>query len=316
MEKDKSIRINRLTTPAPEHRLDEMRPVLETHGLPMVMLAMLKYMPEASFRLMLEDLNAVGEFVNEQRAIFEEGGLPGQGALKVLVGKGPEKQLDPGECAKIGRIIASMRGYPRQYYVGMMNFLGASCRIHHEIKTAYVEEVRQQTAGGSPSEHVPDVVNRMFPGKKPPSQEEIKQREKEELERLKNLNKETMQEIQGEEGQEEYRKEFQRERAGTQPAQSKPEPQATPEPKKKMKTRAQEFAQAEREKRGIQQEEEAQTPQETAQKIVEPEAKAPEKKVEKPKKKKPEKPQFKQYVPQLSMSKGFSRPSFNRMMRK
>ncbi len=316
MEKDKSIRINRLTTPAPDHRLDEMRSLLETHDLPLVMLAMLKYMPEASFRLMVEDLKCTGTFIHEQQAIFEEGGLPGQGALKVLVGKGPEKQLDPSECAKIGRIIASMRGYPRQYYVGMMNFLGASCRIHHEIKTAYMEEVRQQTAGGSPSEQVPDVVDRMFPGKKQPSQEEIKQREKDELERLKNLNKETMQEIQGEEGQAEYKKEFQRERAGTQPAEAPPQPEKKEEPKKRMKTRAQEFAQAQREKRGIQQEEEAQTPQETAQEIAKPEEKPEPKPKPKPKKKEKPKPQFKQYVPQLSISKGFSRPSFNRTMRK
>jgi len=317
MEKSKNIRINRLTNPVPEHRINQMRSVMEFHDMPTVMVAMLKYMPESSFQLMLEDLKCAETFMLEQRAIFEEGGLPGQGAMKVLVGKGPEKQLDDAECAKIGRIIASMRSYPRQYYVGMMNFLGASCRIHHLIHDAYIAEVRKQVEGSTPSEQVPDVVNRMFPGKEMPTESELKEKEKAELERLKELHGRAAQAVNAEneqEGQEEYRTNFQRERSGTQPAQQTGEQtveKQKEEPEKKVKMRAQEFAQTEREKQKTQQQEEVEIkPEEKTPEAI------PEKKPEKKKQQKPAKVQFKQYVPQLNVSKGFVRPSFNRMMRK
>ena len=170
-----------------ESRIDEMRSVLEFHDLPTVLLAAIKNMPEENFRRMMEELAAAGW----SSAVFEEGGLPGRGALKILVGKGPEQELSPSECAKIGKIIASMKGEPRKYYVGMVNFLGAACRIHHEIKTSYMDAVRAGAEGNAPSEKVPDAVYRLFPGKKPPTKEEIKKREEEEIQRLKELNAKT-----------------------------------------------------------------------------------------------------------------------------
>lgn len=67
-----------------------------------------------------------------------------RGRLKRLVGKNPEAYLDSGDTMKIGIMIANMDGTNRRDYMGIINFLGASCRIHHELKEAYIDEVRSQ----------------------------------------------------------------------------------------------------------------------------------------------------------------------------
>ncbi len=67
-----------------------------------------------------------------------------RGRLKRLVGKDPEAYLDSGDTMKIGVMIANMDGTNRRDYMGIINFLGASCRIHHELKEAYIDEVRAQ----------------------------------------------------------------------------------------------------------------------------------------------------------------------------
>lgn len=194
-QKKKGMEIKRLDKNVPEYRVDEVNSLLEFHDMQSILAAMLRYMPEANFRLMTEELRS--ETVSgESRKIFEEGGLPGSGALKILVGKGPDNQLTPAECVKIGKIIASMRGVPRQYYVGMMNFLGSAKRIYDTIHDAYVDEIRKQSEpGAKPSMQVPDVVNTMFPGKTMPTEAEIKKREQEEMERLSTLKDTTNKKI-------------------------------------------------------------------------------------------------------------------------
>jgi len=189
------MEIKRLDKDVPEYRVDEVNSLLEFNDMQSILAAMLRYMPEANFRLMTEELRA--ETVSgESRRIFEEGGLPGSGAMKIRVGKGPDNQSTPAGCVKIGRIIASMRGVPRQYYVGMMNFLGSAKRIYDTIHDAYVDEIRKQSEPGSkPSMQVPDVVNTMFPGKSMPTESEIKKREQEEMERLETLKDTTNQKI-------------------------------------------------------------------------------------------------------------------------
>jgi len=67
-----------------------------------------------------------------------------RGRLKRLVGKEPDTYLDSADTKKIGLMIANMDGTNRRDYMGIINFLGASCRIHHELKEAYIEEVRSQ----------------------------------------------------------------------------------------------------------------------------------------------------------------------------
>jgi hypothetical protein len=189
------MEIKRLPKDVPGYRVDEINSLLEFHDLQDVLAAMLRYMPEANFSLMTEELRS--ETVSGgSRKIFEEGGLPGSGALKILVGKGPDNQLTPDECVKIGKIIASMRGVPRQYYVGMMNFLGSAKRIYDTIHDAYVDEIRKQAEpGAKPSMTVPSIVNTMFPGKTMPTEAEIKKREQEEMDRLATLKDTTNQKI-------------------------------------------------------------------------------------------------------------------------
>lgn len=298
MQKQKNIRINRLTQPVPEYRLDEMRSLLEFYDMPVILSALIKYMPEQNYRLMLEDLSCAQNVVLEERAVFEEGGLPGRGALKILVNKSPDQDLSPSECDKIGKIIASMEGEPKKYYVGMMNFLGAACRIHHEIKTSYMNSIRKRAQGGAPEEQVPDAVFRMFPGNKPPTQAEIKKREEEEIERLKQLNDKVKNE---------------------QPVQQQAKPEGAEQAGEEYESWAKKRA-------GLQQEEQPQEeqpkeqPQQAKAETPKPapevkEAPAPEPATE-PKKKKPPKQQFKQYVPQLQISKGFTQIPMNRMMKK
>jgi len=58
--------------------------------------------------------------------------------LKFLVGKTGQERIEPSEGTQIGKLIAKMENVDRRDYVGMVNFLGASCRIHHEILDAYI----------------------------------------------------------------------------------------------------------------------------------------------------------------------------------
>jgi hypothetical protein len=276
MERNSHMRINRLTRPVPEYRLDEIRSILEYHELPVVLTSMLKYMPEENFRLMIEDLRHSIDVMLENQAIFEENTLPGQGALKILVGKVADQKLSPSECEKIGKIIASMEGLPRRNYVGMINFLGAACRIHHEIKDAYINAVRAQAQGNATKEAVPEVVYRMFP-KKEMSDAEVKAQQRAEIERLSGLRGRAA-EAQEETEREESQRENEEEQTAQQPVQQPAEP-------------TQPIEQPTEEEQPIQEQPE----------IAEPAEKKP-KKPAKPK------PQFKQFVPPITV-KGY-RPTF------
>ena len=59
-----------------------------------------------------------------------------KGGLKALVGKPAGKELDKGDTNTIGEKIAAMEkegSDEYQEHIGMVNFLGASCRIYGEI---------------------------------------------------------------------------------------------------------------------------------------------------------------------------------------
>lgn len=274
MTKDSNMRINRLSAPVPEYRLDEIKSLLESHDLPVLLSALLKYMPESNFRLMVEDLLETKDTLLESLELFEQGRGTGQGALKILVNKGPDQELSHDECSKIGRIIASMDGPPKGYYVGMINFLGAACRIHHEIKTSYMEAKRQRIGNDNAKpEVVPDVVNRMFPGKEIPSDEELERRHKEEVEQVKSKFEETSDTVKQNKG-------IQQEEQAQQPQQQEAPP---PEPEKPKA------------KKGPKQEATPPKPEPEPQPEPQPELE--------PEKKKPEGSQFKQYVPQITLSK-------------
>ena len=60
-----------------------------------------------------------------------------KGDLKKLVGKKEHEELSVPDAAKIGKKIASMDGLKKKKFVGIINFLGASCRIYNTMWSNY-----------------------------------------------------------------------------------------------------------------------------------------------------------------------------------
>ena len=58
-------------------------------------------------------------------------------SIKDLVGKDEGDELDLDDARSIGRKISKMKGDDRKKYVGIVNFMGASCRIYNEIWANY-----------------------------------------------------------------------------------------------------------------------------------------------------------------------------------
>lgn len=67
-----------------------------------------------------------GQFVNE-----------GKGVLKTLVGKDANEDLTPADAKTIGKKISRMHGKQRQKFIGIVNFMGASCKIFNAIWANY-----------------------------------------------------------------------------------------------------------------------------------------------------------------------------------
>jgi hypothetical protein len=68
----------------------------------------------------------------EQYALFEK-----KGDLKKLVGKDEDEELTVNDAKRLGIKIANMDGEDKKKYVGIVNFLGASCNIYNEIWKNY-----------------------------------------------------------------------------------------------------------------------------------------------------------------------------------
>lgn len=60
-----------------------------------------------------------------------------KGDLKKLVGKDEDEELTVKDAKKIGRKVANMEGLDKKKYVGIINFLGASCDIYNTLWTNY-----------------------------------------------------------------------------------------------------------------------------------------------------------------------------------
>lgn len=60
-----------------------------------------------------------------------------ENSLKDLVGKSDEEELDLDDARAIGKKITKMTGEDRKKYIGIVNFMGASCRIYNEIWANY-----------------------------------------------------------------------------------------------------------------------------------------------------------------------------------
>lgn len=58
-------------------------------------------------------------------------------SLKELVGKDDDEELDLDDARSIGKKVSKMSGEDRKKFVGIINFMGASCRIYNEIWANY-----------------------------------------------------------------------------------------------------------------------------------------------------------------------------------
>jgi hypothetical protein len=63
--------------------------------------------------------------------------LEKKGDLKKLVGKEDDEELTVNDAKRLGVKIANMDGEEKKKYVGIINFLGASCNIYNEIWKNY-----------------------------------------------------------------------------------------------------------------------------------------------------------------------------------
>lgn len=68
----------------------------------------------------------------EQYSILEK-----KGDLKRLVGKDEDEELTVNDAKKIGAKVANMEGEDKKKFVGIINFLGASCNIYNELWKNY-----------------------------------------------------------------------------------------------------------------------------------------------------------------------------------
>jgi hypothetical protein len=68
----------------------------------------------------------------EQYALLEK-----KGDLKKLVGKDEDEELTVNDAKKIGVKVANMEGEEKKKFVGIINFLGASCNIYNELWKNY-----------------------------------------------------------------------------------------------------------------------------------------------------------------------------------
>ena len=63
--------------------------------------------------------------------------LEKKGDLKKLVGKDEDEDLTVNDARRLGSKIANMEGEDKKKYVGIVNFLGASCNIYNTIWKNY-----------------------------------------------------------------------------------------------------------------------------------------------------------------------------------
>ena len=63
--------------------------------------------------------------------------LEKKGDLKKLIGKDEDEELTTNDAKKLGAKIANMEGEKKKKYVGIINFLGASCNIYNTLWNNY-----------------------------------------------------------------------------------------------------------------------------------------------------------------------------------
>ena len=66
--------------------------------------------------------------------------LEKKGDLKKLVGKDEDEELTVNDAKNIGVKIANMDGQQKKKFVGIANFLGASCNIYNTLWKSYTRK--------------------------------------------------------------------------------------------------------------------------------------------------------------------------------
>lgn len=66
--------------------------------------------------------------------------LEKKGDLKKLAGLKKDEDIELKHAKKIGKKVANMEGSDKQKYVGIINFLGASCDIYNALWKSYTAE--------------------------------------------------------------------------------------------------------------------------------------------------------------------------------
>ena len=74
---------------------------------------------------------------NKNKVVSFQSFVIQENSIKDLVGKTDDEQLDLDDARSIGKKISKMKGEDRKKYVGIVNFMGASCRIYNEIWANY-----------------------------------------------------------------------------------------------------------------------------------------------------------------------------------
>jgi hypothetical protein len=81
------------------------------------------------------------EYASESRSMTFESFIAinekTRNSLKELVGKDDDEELDLDDARRIGKKVSKMTGDDRKKFVGIINFMGASCRIYNEIWANY-----------------------------------------------------------------------------------------------------------------------------------------------------------------------------------
>ena len=74
----------------------------------------------------------------DKYALLEKSGrMTKRKGLKAIVGKDEDEELTLNDAKKIGSKVANMEVEDKKKYVGIINFLGASCNIYNEVWKNY-----------------------------------------------------------------------------------------------------------------------------------------------------------------------------------
>lgn len=137
--KNKVLNFNQFVSKKDMNKIDMLREMLDG-GMDMafVLSKIVSAIPDDIYNNVYENIQDIKKYTDVD-LINEE-----KGRLKKLVGKNEDEYLTSSDTLKLGKMIADMEGSPRRDHVGIINFLGASCRIHHEIKNSYLNELRSK----------------------------------------------------------------------------------------------------------------------------------------------------------------------------